>query len=333
MPKFWFSLRQAAADVSSEAARGVEQLQRRLLSQFHVAFALMGIIPLLICLYLITVKFFSLSILEGMNGVYFLIAVVFALLGLLVGQMIIRGVVERLVHLNRSLRNMYDQQVSFVNNVSHEFRAPLTIIKGALDNLSDGLHGALTQDQSEPISMSQREVSRMKRLVDDLLDIARMEAGKISLVLEDTALQECVRETAKSFELLAKHRGLALRLDLPEGPVRVRADRDRLTQVLVNLIGNAVKFTPQGEIRVRLSTNADSALIEVSDTGRGIPPEHLDRLFQKFERVGAAEEEGSGLGLAIAKAIVELHHGRIWVESAPGQGSRFSVTIPLQQER
>ena len=139
--------------------------QRQVLSQFNTAFGLMSIIPLLICSYLITARFFTIDVLIGINGFYLLLAVVIAFLGLLAGRLAIQGVIRRLVETNATLATLNEQQMSFVSNVSHEFRSPLTVIKSAMDNLADGLHGPLTQDQSEPIEMCQREATRLKRLV------------------------------------------------------------------------------------------------------------------------------------------------------------------------
>jgi len=311
--------------------KDIGTLRQRLLSQFHIAFSLMSIIPLLLCCYLITVKFFSFSILQGLNGVYFLLAVVFAILGLIVGQLLIRRVIQQLVATNEKLEEFHQMQAAFVSNVAHELRAPLTVVKGALDNLADGLHGTVSADQMEPITMSQREINRLKRLVGDLLDVARIEAGKMRLVRQEVNLQECLGAVAKSFEGMLKQRGLSVALEMPPSPVRVTGDQDRLSQVFINLVVNAIKFTKQGGIRLRLLSETDGVQIEVVDTGRGIPAEDLERIFDKFERVGSDDQEGSGLGLPIAKAIVELHYGRIWVESQLGHGSRFVVHLPRTQ--
>lgn len=302
---------------------------KRIFSQFNIAFSLMSIIPILIFCYLITVKFVTASLLlEGLNGVYLLLAIVIAFLGLVAGRQAIRHILARLVEINAKLERLNDQQAAFVSNVAHEFRSPLTVMTGALDNLADGLHGQLTQDQLEPVAMCQRESHRLNRLVTDLLDVARIEAGKVRLVPTEVVLQELLRATAQLFEDQVKQRGLRLTLDLPEAPAKIVGDRDRLQQVFVNLVSNAAKFTKAGEIRVRVRQDGDAYQVEVTDTGPGIAPEDLGRIFDKFERVGDQAEEGSGLGLPIAKDLVELHHGRLWAESRPGQGSRFIVTLP-----
>ncbi|MBI2174474.1 MAG: HAMP domain-containing histidine kinase [Candidatus Omnitrophica bacterium] len=291
----------------------------------------MSIIPLLICLYLITVKFWSLKALEGLNGIYFLMAVLFALLGLVVGREVIRDIIHQLVEANQKLQRLYNQQAAFVNNVAHEFRAPLTVFKGAIDNMADGLYGPLSADQDAPVRMCQKEINRLKRLVTDLLDIARIEAGKLKLNKEPVVLQEVITTTIQMMSGFAKERNLELSAEMPEGPIIVSGDRDRLQQVFINLISNAIKFTKWGGICVRLLRPAQGniVIVEVEDTGPGIEHQDLERIFDKFERVGSDSEEGSGLGLPIAKDIIILHRGRIWVESDKGHGSRFLVQLPV----
>jgi signal transduction histidine kinase len=254
---------------------------------------------------------------------------VIALLGLLFGHQLIRDMFNQLVQANAKLAKLNEAQAGFVSNVAHEFRAPLAIFKGALDNLADGLHGPLTDDQKDPVSMCQREVNRLTRLVRDLLELARIEAGKLQLVQQEVVLQDVLSSVGQMFRGLMKERGLTLMVELPSQPLTVIGDGDRLKQVFVNLVGNAVKFTDVGGVRIRLSAAGDLFQVEVSDTGRGIAPEDLERIFDKFERVGAQTEEGSGLGLPIARDVVELHGGRIWAESQLGEGSRFFVELPV----
>ena len=301
----------------------------RWLSQFNSAFALMSVIPLLIAFYLITARLFSLSILEGLNGVYFLIAIVVALLGLLAGRRVIKRIIERLLNVNRRLERFQAMQSEFVSDVAHEFRTPLGIMKGAVDNLMDGLYGDLSPEQKGAVAIIDRDTARLNRIVRDLLDMGQIEVGRLRLVEGELVLQEVLREVTQSCRELSKGRSLDLKLDVPETPIRVRGDRDRVTQAFLNLITNAIKFTEQGRVHVRLTHNGDASQVEVADTGQGIAAEDLDRIFNKFERAGDGKQEGSGLGLPIAKAIVELHRGRIWVESEVGQGTRFFVRLPV----
>jgi signal transduction histidine kinase len=298
------------------------------MSRFNIAFSLMSIIPLLTCFYLITVKFFTISVLQGLNGMYFLLALAIALLGLLAGHQLIRDIIRQLLSANAKLERLYNQQAGFVSNVAHEFRSPLMVFKGALDNLGDGLHGSLTQDQMEPVAMCQKEISRLSRLVGDLLDVSRIEAGKLRLSQEDVVLQDILQSVTQFFSAPMKERGLRLTMDVPEHPAKTRGDCDRLKQVFVNLLSNAMKYTHAGGVHIRL-TNVDGALqVEIEDTGEGIAREDLERVFDKFERVGSQSEDGAGLGLPIARDLIELHNGRIWAESQLGRGSRFIVRLP-----
>ncbi|MBI4598207.1 MAG: HAMP domain-containing histidine kinase [Candidatus Omnitrophica bacterium] len=328
-------MRQAPHDLPVMApTRGTLTRERQidvkdLMSRFNFAFSLMSVIPLLTCAYLITVRFFSVQVLFTSNGAYFFIALVIALLGLLAGHELIRDMIRRLVEANAKLQKLNEQQASFVSNVAHEFRAPLGVFKGALDNLGDGLHGPVTAEQMEPIAMCQKEVNRLSRLVRDLLELARMEAGKVQLAAERVKLQDIIAAATELFRLPAKERKLTLIMEVAEEPVYVTGDTDRLQQVFINLLGNAVKYTDVGSIRVRMVADAREAQVEIIDSGQGIEQQDLDRIFDKFERVGSQTEEGSGLGLPIARDIVELHHGRLWAESQSGQGSRFIVQLPL----
>ncbi len=288
----------------------------------------MSIIPLLICAFLITVKFFSIWILVGLNGIIYLSAVLTAVMGLLFARVVMREIIQHLIAANGKLERLNRQQAGFVSNVAHEFRTPLTIVKGALDNVADGLHGPLRSEQMEPLQMCQREINRLKRLVSDLLDLARIESGKMPMTRQSVVLQPLLESVARLASGPAKQRGLSLLVDAPQTPAIVTGDPDRLEQLFLNLVSNAIKFTPAGEIRMRLAENREGYRIEVIDTGRGISTQDLERIFDKFERVGNQEEEGAGLGLPIAKDIVELHRGRIWAESELGRGSRFIVQLP-----
>jgi len=307
---------------------GAPLTKRQWLTQFNIAVSLMSVIPLLICCYLITVKFFSIEILSGLNGLYFLLAIVFAVLGVLASRLVVGNIVRQLVEANERLTRLTAAQAEFVSHVAHEFRAPLAIIKGALENLRDGLHGGLSEEQAEPVAMSFRETVRLRRIVGDLLDMAQLESGKLRLEYAECSLREIVSGVAQACQGLAAERGLRWTVELPQQPALVRGDRDRLSQVVMNLVTNAIKFTDTGEVRIRLMQARDAFDIEVVDTGPGIGADDLERIFQKFERAGDGAKEGSGLGLSIAKTIVELHQGRMWAESRPGQGSRFVVRLP-----
>ncbi len=301
------------------------------MGRFNVAVVLMMVLPLLICCYLVTVKVLSFDAFVGMNGFYFLLAVIFAVLGLLVGRQVLQDLLRQLVEANRQLATFNQRQAEFVNHVAHELRAPLTVVKGALDNLADGLHGSMTPDQLQPVRMSLQETDRMKRLANDLLDLARIEAGRVHLERRELHLQELLQGLAATYRPLCAQRGLGLTVELPPEPVRVWGDRDRLSQVLINLLTNAMKFTNAGGITLELRSEGDAVEIEISDTGSGIPAGDLERIFEKFERVESDDRSGAGLGLPIARALTQQHGGRLWATSELGKGSQFHLRLPIGQ--
>ena len=219
----------------------------------------------------------------------------------------------------------------FVSMVSHELKTPLTSIKTSADVLKS-LSGSKKDDRTEKemLAIIDRNIERQKRLVNDLLDISRIETGNLKLSLEPVDLYDIIRESVESMRTIAEEIGIPIHLDLQgESPI-ITGDRDRLVQVFVNLIGNALKFTKEGEIRICARTVDGHPEIRVSDTGIGIPPEELNRIFDKFHQVDSGltrEVGGTGLGLAICKGIIEGHGGSISAESEVGKGSVFVIVL------
>ena len=239
----------------------------------------------------------------------------------------------------RELKQAYDQLVeldrlkaNFLSVVSHELRTPLTSIQGYSEFLEDGLEGELSEGQADFVRQIQLGTQHLTRLVDDLLDFARVEAGSLKITRAQTDLSRRILDAVESLSPALRERRLTLKTVLLPEPVWVQADPGRITQVLLNFLSNALKFTPQGgTVTVSLQTTSEEVRVEVSDSGIGIAAEHLPRLFQKFFQVDSSttrEQGGTGLGLPIAKSIIEAHGGRIGVESTPGQGSTFWFTIP-----
>jgi PAS domain S-box-containing protein len=242
---------------------------------------------------------------------------------------------DRLNAQNKRLMELDQLKNAFVSAVSHELRTPLTSIQGYTEFLEDGLGGPLTPKQAEFIRHIAVGARRLGRLVDDLLDFARLEAGSFKLVLGPVELRGLVGDVTESLQPQAAAMQVGLRAVLPDGPVTLTADGQRLEQVLTNLVHNALKFTPvDGCVTVTLSTDGAEARIEVTDTGVGIAAEHQTRLFDKFYQTGTVAPGaigGAGLGLFISKSLIEAHGGHIGVESVPGQGARFWFTLPIQK--
>ncbi|MBM3266699.1 MAG: sensor histidine kinase [Candidatus Sericytochromatia bacterium] len=218
----------------------------------------------------------------------------------------------------------------FVNAVSHELRIPLTSIVGFAEFLEDEIGGPLTEKQSEFVGQIRRSALRLAGIVDDLLDYARIEAGTFALRREAADLRAKVGEIVESMRPQAQEARLALDADLPAEAMVLDMDPHRIGQVLTNLIGNAIKFTPAGGVvKVALRPADGRARVEVADTGPGIAPEDLAKLFKPFSQLEAGRKAGgTGLGLSIAKAFVEGHGGQIGVDSRPGAGSVFWFTLP-----
>jgi len=227
------------------------------------------------------------------------------------------------------LRKINQRKSDFVANVAHEFKNPLNIINESLALVYEGIVGGITPKQKDILEMAKSTIERLDRLVTDLLDISRIEAGKISLKKEDVALAQLVEEIITGYSIEISKRHFVLKQDLSAVMGPVWADKDKLTEVIINLLSNAIKYTPDGgEIVVRLDNFRDEVRFEISDTGPGIAKADIGKLFDKFERINAEKQEGTGLGLCIAKDIVQLHKGKIWVESELGKGSRFIFTLP-----
>ncbi|HZD39695.1 MAG TPA: HAMP domain-containing sensor histidine kinase, partial [Terriglobales bacterium] len=247
-----------------------------------------------------------------------------------------RKVAERtrdLAFANERLQELDRLKSDFVSNVSHELRTPLTAIKGAVDLVLREVAGPLTEKQIHYLTRVRSNTQHLAGLINDLLDLSKIESGRVELKSSRISLSGLLYEVVETLRPVAAEKEIALEAITPEPSVLVWADRDKINQVLVNLIGNAIKFTPaQGRVTVSTSRNGEERVqVSVSDTGPGVPPEEKEKIFDKFYQVpesGGAKPKGTGLGLAISKALVELNGGQIWVESEMARGSTFSFTLP-----
>jgi signal transduction histidine kinase len=234
----------------------------------------------------------------------------------------------REVTQERELDRLKDE---FVATVSHELRTPLTSMMGFLEMVREGEAGPLTSDQDRFLSIVYRSSERLQRLVGDLLFVARLDASGLQLQFDDVRIDAIVGEAVESLAALARARDIELRADIDSVPT-VRGDHERLTQLVANLLSNALKFTPSGgKVVARTFRKDATAVLEVEDTGIGIPAAEQERLFQRFFRSSTATAQaipGTGLGLVITKAIAEAHGGVVSVTSKPGEGTCFRVELP-----
>lgn len=242
---------------------------------------------------------------------------------------------ENLVHLMQdltALARFAGMTREFVANMAHDLRTPLTSIRGYLELLLDGDLGPLPLEQRQALAVIEQHARNLEQLVNDYLDLSRLEAGVLPLRKEPFDLRVAVDEALLAVQRSFDAKEISLGVHLPSDPVMVEGDQQRIVQVLQNLLNNAEKYTPPGgSVMVTVTDGPQWAQVDVTDTGVGIPEEEQSRVFSRFYRGSAAAKSGipgTGLGLPIAKSLVELHGGKLWLKSAPGQGSTFSFQLP-----
>ncbi len=234
---------------------------------------------------------------------------------------------------SRELEVASRHKSQFLANMSHELRTPLNAILGYTELILDHIYGDIGERVRDVLDRVQQSGRHLLGLINDVLDLSKIEAGQLRLSLGDYSMQDVVQSVLTTVESLAAEKHLALKATIAAGLPIGHGDERRITQVLLNLVGNAIKFTEAGEVRLE-ATAADGAFrVSISDTGPGISEADQQRIFEEFQQVDSSatrKKGGTGLGLAIARRIVEMHGGRIWVESSPGQGSTFSFTLPIR---
>lgn len=246
---------------------------------------------------------------------------------------IVRDRTQELQDSNERLMHMYKMKSDFISVVSHELRTPLTIVKEGISLVEDGTMGPLNEGQERGLGTVMRNIDRLGRLIDDVLDLSKLEESKMSFRVKPDNINEVVRQVAKSYGASLEKRGIGLKIDLDSSIPLIKIDRDRITQVMHNLLSNASKFTEKGQIMVKSCMKDGEVRVSVADTGRGIKREDFSRVFDRFEQIRDdvnSKHKGTGLGLAICKQIVEKLGGRIAVEAEPDVGSTFTFSLPTR---
>jgi signal transduction histidine kinase len=244
-----------------------------------------------------------------------------------------RGAAAELQTLNERLAEASRAKSEFLASMSHELRTPLNAILGFTELILDGLYGEVPAALHEPVADVRTNANHLLRLINDVLDLSKIEAGRMELAPTDYAVGDVLEAVRSSLRSLASEKGLEFVVSAPADLPLAFGDAKRITQCLLNLAGNAIKFTSQGRVAIAAGVDGETLRYRVSDTGIGIPADQLDNIFAEFRQVDAAitrEYGGTGLGLSITKKFVELHGGRIWVESEPGKGSTFFFEVPLR---
>lgn len=242
---------------------------------------------------------------------------------------------EAQVETALKLRQVDELKSEFLASMSHELRTPLNSIIGFADVLLEGLDGTLNERMEEDVRLIRESGRHLRELIGDILDMSKIESGRMELRTEEIDLAQMANDIRATAQPLAQEKGLALHLDLGPDLRTIQADRTRLRQILWNIMGNAIKFTRRGSITLAMKRQGDELLVSIRDTGIGIKAEDIPIVFEQFRQIDGSlnrSSGGTGLGMPITKKLVELHGGKIWVESAPGHGSTFSFTIPYEPQ-
>lgn len=243
---------------------------------------------------------------------------------------------RELTHKNDELLKLDRMKSDFISTVSHELRTPLTIIREGVSQIKDGILGTITAEQHDFLALVLSNIDRLSRMINDLLDMSKIESGKVILEKREFNISELIAEVRNTFLRKAEEKNIELRTQIDCKDQLMYADKDKLTQVFTNLIANALKFTSAGHIEITAIEREHSIECSVQDTGCGIEPKNIPKLFnkfQQFQRTDGPGEKGTGLGLSIVKGIIGIHNGNIWATSTIGKGSKFTFTIPKQNHQ
>jgi signal transduction histidine kinase len=245
-----------------------------------------------------------------------------------------------------SIRQLDNTRTDYMAMVCHDLRTPLAAIKEALALLTETATGQLDERQRRYLTVAREEIDRLNRMINNLVEVSRMDSGKVVLNSDAVDLPDLLSSSIESLSLLIGRRNLVVERNIPSALPSVMGDRDRLIRVFNNILDNAIKYSPPGgTVRVAIGsvdpgssvlaergilTGSGYVRVTVSDDGPGIPAEALDRIFDKYECVDP-HGPGTGLGLAIVRSMVEMHHGKVWAESTLGQGARFHFILPIRR--
>jgi two-component system cell cycle sensor histidine kinase PleC len=240
---------------------------------------------------------------------------------------------EKIKEQMEELKSLDELKNQFLSITSHELRTPMTPMKAQLEMLLEGYFGNLDENQKQSVTMILRNTERLDKLIVDILDISRLQSGRLKLELKKVQPADCIKESMENMKSLVDEKNIAVTIKINKLP-KIIIDKDRITQVLTNLIDNAIKFTPEnGNITIGAEKQKNDILVEVKDTGIGISEKNLKKIFLPFFQIDSTysrKYKGTGLGLAICKGIVEQHGGKILVKSKLGKGSTFYFTLPFK---
>jgi len=236
----------------------------------------------------------------------------------------------------RELESANKHKSEFLANMSHELRTPLNAILGYTELILDSIYGEVPEKIQEVLERLEKNGRHLLNLINDVLDLSKIEAGQLTLSLNEYSMEEVIQTVSTSVEALAAEKDLDLKVKVSKDLRIGKGDEQRIVQVILNLVGNAIKFTDEGEVKVEAAVSNETFLVSVSDTGPGVTEADQQKIFEEFHQADGSstrKKGGTGLGLSISKKIIDMHGGRIWVESTPGRGSTFRVTLPIRVEK
>lgn len=236
----------------------------------------------------------------------------------------------------RELEIATKHKSEFLANMSHELRTPLNAILGYTELILDHIYGDVPEKIQDVLQRLEKNGRHLLSLINDVLDLSKIEAGRLALSLNEYSMGELIQTVLISLEALATEKKLDLKVEVPNDLITGKGDEQRIAQVILNLVGNAIKFTDEGEVKIEATVSDDRFLVSVSDTGPGLAEGDQEKIFEEFRQVDGSntrKKGGTGLGLSICKKIIEMHGGRIWVESTLGKGSTFRFTLPVRVDR
>jgi len=311
----------------------LQELKDNPYRKFNLAFSLMSVIPLLVFLYILAAKLFTFHILVGNIGLMLLICILISICGFFLGYSIIKSALNKVLFYAVQAKHSDELKSVFVASVSHELKNPLFAIKINLSNFLEGLLGQINAEQKKVVQLLCNITERMGRLVNELLDLHKIEAGMVGLKRELCNIADVLEGQAQELENMLSVKKIRFTKEIFSRDLFVWADRDRLHQVVNNLLSNAIKYTPDGESVTLRAYFVDGCVrLEFIDNAQNIPLEKINKIFDKFQRLDETKE-GTGLGLAITKDIVESHKGKVWVEPLSCQGNKFVVVLPCDLRR
>ncbi len=309
----------------------ISELGIRPFHMLRAAFALMGIIPLLILFYIIIGKNFLYHLFLGTNSFIAGIAIFISVMGFLYAYNLVGGMIKKLLLYSSERKRSDDEKIEVLLAVSHDLKSPLTTIQTGIRNMLDGVAGAINKGQAEIAEICLNAVRKVSGFISELLDISKINFVRTNLKRERVNFEKIIRREVNEISELAKrNNNQNVICDILTADSDIWADKSKLSRAVMNLLSNATKYTPfGGRIDARLFADEDTVTLAVINTGAGIPPDALDKIFNKYERLSEHTGiEGAGLGLSIVKDIVDLHKGHLTVKSEPGRETEFNIILP-----